>query len=80
MDAVPQEQLRLQLQWSSNCRKPSRERRSKKAGLIPKAFHVVLAKSLYHDPVEEVISMGLFSSPEHADKKSVSFNVLRYKR
>ena len=47
---------------------------------MPKAFHVVLAKSLYHDPVEEVISMGLFSSPEHADKKSVSFNVFKYKR
>ena len=40
----------------------------KKAELMPKAFQVVFAGSLYHDPEEEVISIGLFSSPEHADK------------
>ena len=40
----------------------------KKAELMPKAFQVVLAASLYQDPEDEVNTSGLACSPEHEDK------------
>ena len=40
----------------------------KKAELMPKAFQVVLAGSLYQDPEDEVNTSGLACSPEHEDK------------
>ena len=42
--------------------------RPKKARLMPLAFQDELYSLLYQDPVEDSMTMGLLSSPEHEDK------------
>ena len=43
-------------------------KKPKNTGLIPLAFHVVLAALLYQDPEEAFKIMTLSASPEHEDK------------